>query len=266
MEILSLSTQVIDYTTGDITVLTALVSGIVFLIQQIFKLLAKELEIRQQIRLENKKVKAEADKKRVRAESEAQIMLIEKEAEQRLIDTTLTDALSVLQILKEIQYRYNAKRGIIFMYHNGVAKGFRNFSARYEVARTFDDEILDMYQSKPLGSFYESIQEFKKLDYLIYRAEDSLTPKNKQVIKRLRYNQDKISIIYPLLIHESVYMPDHHKLMSLQKNGEHYYIIGTVAITLDEQSEDSENIDKVVLMAYVDDIINLYEKNHKILG
>lgn len=264
--LVDLTTELSDYTTADVAILSSVVSGIVFFIQQIFRFLAKGVEKRIEMALQYKKAQIEAKTKKERAEFDAEIKLIEKAAEQRMVDTTLNDALSVLRTLREIQHKYNAKRVIIFMYHNGVARGFRNFSARYEAARTFEDEIMDMHQSKPLATFYEAIQDFKKVDWLIYDSKEPLTNKNNHVVKRLRYNQDKVSIIFPLLVHETIDIPQHHKIMSIRKNGDYYYIIGTMVVTLDDESEDCDDVDKNALVGYADDIVNMYEGNYKIIG
>jgi hypothetical protein len=249
----------------------AILTTAVLLVKDMFKLfsswLEKELAFKQAARHDKLKIEADLYIESKKEELSRNKQLRDKQLQDTLGANLLEDALKVQNMLKTIKEKTDARNVTITAYHNGVAKGFRNFSIRYEETRESKYSIIDNYQSKPLSARYKAIKQFETKDYCWIRENDEPTDETRDSLGYMKMNEVLNLITIPLMIAADTLQVSEQGVMPIKKDGVDYYILGVLKVHLDK---DSKTFTELELTSYlenrVDDIMNLYNKNNKILG
>lgn len=252
----------------DPTIGVAIAAATVFIIKEVAGVVAEwlknEITTKQSLRHAILKIKAEQLQKELIIQGKVNERLKEKELEEALLDTTLEDVIKTQQLLKKMLGSINAKRVSIILFHNGIAKGFRNFSMRFEEMRHYSDSVAEKYQSKPLSIYYGAIKKFEETPYIVY---DKLNLDYSDPFACTIEDLEGTHLIaLPLLASKEQNVPDHHKLMSIKRKDSQYYILGIVTVTLDKESNPLTKSLLNDCIGLADDIMNIYEHNYKILG
>ena len=116
----------------------------------------------------------------LKEEAERHRLLADELLKHKLNRNVLKDGLLVIDILKEIQEEINAKSVSILVFHNSIAKGFKNYSIRFQEARTLDDSTIATCQAAPLSPYFRDINRFEKEDFIIYFLDDFTLKNNKK--------------------------------------------------------------------------------------
>lgn len=202
--------------------------------------------------------------------------------------TTARDIQRVSLKLRELVTDYHICRAAIAVYHNGVAKGFRNWSMRYEEVRSptvaanndFLEvrEVINDYQSKPLYPFYNQIDRFSTESFIIFTTEEPVTEENENVIRSLLAFKASCRIVVPLMIPVKQIKLESQQLFAVERNGEDFFVLGSLFVDFDTHSftlggTDGESFseDKIQSCAYkmvnvADTIVNIYENNPLVLS
>jgi len=261
--------------TGNISTISAaglaILTAAVLLVKDMFKLfsawLEKELAFKQAARHDKLKIEADLYLETKKEELSRTKQLRDKQLQDSLGANLLEDALKVQSILKTIKEKTNARNVTITAYHNGIAKGFRNFSIRYEETRESKYSIIDNYQSKPLSARYKAIKQFESKDYCWLRENDEPTDENRDSLGYMKMNEVTNLITIPLMVASDTLQASEQGIMLIKKNEVDYYILGVLKVHLDKESKAFTELELTnYLENRVDDIMNLYNKNNKILG
>jgi hypothetical protein len=262
--------QINDPTLGYGFIAT-IVGSLILVIKKVTDLisewLSKEMAFRQTNRHARMQLELDLDIESKKQELKRHQILEDKKLEDSLSANLLEDALKIQSLLKVVRERLDAQGVGIALYHNGIAKGFKNFSIRYEEVRDSKFSIIPYYQSKPLSPFYPTIKEFENKNVIMYRITDPITDNNKEPLSILRLAEVKAMIVVPILVPVEHELPSEHTTMVIKRfNGEHY-ILGFLCALLDDQSK---NLGELELLSYLvnkaDDIVNIYLKNFKVFG
>lgn len=245
----------------------AIVFTIRELIGLIIAIIKDELLFKQQQRHKLRKI--EIDLLIQQKQSETTMKL---KKEQLLLDESfkfnfLESAISVQHIMKQLREWSDAVSVSLLLFHNGVAKGFKHYSIRYEETRTFANSIYEHYQIKPLQGYFKIIKQLEKQNIVKVSITDDITDGNQVVNWFLNAHKLNKMFIAPILIPIDSNIPDEQKIMRLEKNGEDFFIIGLITLAMDENSNDlSDEVMMSMMYNKVDDITNLYKRNSRILG
>lgn len=249
--------------------IVALSAAIIFFLKEgtsfLFEYLKKSVLFKQDQRQSLQKVDTELKIEQLKLEAAAKRNKIKEKQKGNLLKLIS----QVRKRLVEIRELNNARNVIISAFHNGVAKGFRNFSRRYDIPRELKYLTLENYQVKPLAGYYDYIMQFEKQDYIIH----DITGKTEEEIdsdKRLNLMEAdnvKKTYVFPILIPEHTDIEEYYKELLITKGGENYYILGCLLIFLDNES-DCENEDLLISTTQlkISDITNIFLENPNILG
>lgn len=228
-----------------------------------FALLQKELTFRQQ--LKHKVEKSDIENYMKLEEAKFKV-----EYKKLIENTTIEDVLAITNVLKVLRESYNAHRVMIVTFHNGIAVHFRNYSIRYEETRPQIKPIINDYQSKPLSPYYSLIKKFNTNSLVIIDIDNS---KNsdlpKHTLEALKSLGKRYIVAAPLLVMEGDNIQTQQKVIKINKEGENYFLLGVIIMSLDKESDPSidtnlYNLRTEILMK-TDDIINIYQKNNSVL-
>ncbi len=249
----------------------AIAGSIVILIKQLTDLisswLTKEMAFRQNNRHAKMQLQLDLDIESKTQDLKRQQKIQDKRLEDSLNSSLLEDALKIQGQLRIIRDRLNAKTVNVTLYHNGMAKGFKNYSIRYEEVRDTADALMANYQSKPLSAFYSTIKEFEDKNAVFYKVTDELNDKNKEFIALCKLTNSTSVIVVPLLATEDTLLPTEHTTMLITKHKVEYYLIGTLTVYLDETSKQLGELEVLTyLVNKSDDLMNIYIKNPKVFG
>lgn len=170
--------------------------------------------------------------------------------------------------LQKIREHYNAKSVSYTAYHNGVDEGYKNYSTRYECARTQKDITRHLFQSQPLAPFMGLIREWEKYPVLIIDKDNTELEYIQAAINAGAIGINKFAIV-PVMIPEKEIYPStkKHLVLNVQwgKTGK-YVLIGCINIIFDEQSINT-NIAQSPYVIFIGAIAySCYLKNPKIFA
>ena len=240
--------------------LVIVIGGLGFYINEIRKYIANysksSLEIRQKIN----EAQANIEIENIKKEAERNNIIEDRKLQLQLSRNIVYDGVRLINILKSIREYCNAKDSYIKIFHNSIAKGFKNYSIRFEDARSIDLNVTEKKQSIPLSGYYKDLIKFETQDYIIATLEDEeISNQIKHTIKEFDLTK---KIYFPLL--EELSTTKYENVTTvIKKNDIDYVIIGLIVVCLDKESvyENEESLIDFIKQK-VDEIHELYSQNN----
>lgn len=244
--------------------------GLVYLLREGAKLIydyyATKLKFTQEQNQQIEKVETELAVMELRKQAEREELLKDKLLEYKLSRNVLFDGIKINHILKELREFLDAQSVSIAIYHNGVAKGFKNFSFRFQESINIKHSTIYNYQAMPLSSHYEEISKYEKQEYLFYRKSSENLP---LLIKGvLEQNQLEILISYPILIEHIENDNLVNNVINIERNNKQFALLGSLIVAIDKDC--TKLINEITITKYIkeklSEIMVIYKDNNNIFS
>lgn len=259
-----------EINASTVAIVGAIGISVVYLIKEFFAVLSKwvssEIHFRQALSHDRRKLSHEIDLELQREDQRNRMLLEKTKLKAQLSKSTSSDVNKVIDIMDNIKNTFKLQRALLVSYHNGIQKGYRNFSIRYERTRDGIFTIKAEYQAKPLADYHKEIDRFSEEKCIVYNINDEHTDENLHILAQMQMLDVKMRITIPLLVPiDNDNIPEEHKSIVVGQESD-YYLIGVFIAHFDNASYfiDGKQTE-IMLRNKVDDILNLYEKNPNIL-
>lgn len=241
-----------------------LVTALTYLIKQLSKemtdYLKTKLELKQKLAETTTNIEIENLKKNAERENLKEDKLLELQLNRNI----LHEGIKLINILKETREIFNARNVYISIFHNNVAKGFKNYSIRFEEARTMEHSISENHQSINLSPLYTELVKFEKQNYIIdTKQSQSLT-----IIKQKTKERSLVKKIYFPILDEMNNTKYPNTTVFITKNDIEYVLIGIFVVCIDDKSlyiDDDEALVKLTEEKLIQ-IMKLYDGNNLIFS
>jgi len=241
--------------------LIALAGSLIYIIQYYKDKVKFKRDLQEQI----EKAETEIDLIELKKAAERQEVLKDKLLQYKLNRNVLFDGVKVNHILKELRELVHAQSVSIAIYHNGVTKGFKNFSFRFQEFSSVRHSSIYKYQVMPLSPYYEELAKYEKQDYVFYKKGEV----NPVIIEEVldRYNLSKL-VSFPILVE---YAEDHNifnGVLSIQRNRVRYMLVGSLLFSLDSTSKLLNDNVKLAntIKEKLQEIMEIYKENNSIFS
>jgi hypothetical protein len=244
--------------------------GLIYLLREGAKLLydyyATKLKFKQAQDQQIETVETELAVIELRKQAQREEVLKDKMLEYKLNRNVLLDGIKINHILKELRENLDAQTVSIAIYHNGVAKGFKNFSFRFQEAISIKHSTIYNYQAMPLSSHYEELAKYEKLECLFYNK----TSKNLPLLVAgiLEQHELEILISYPILIEhiDNDNLPNN--VINIERDGKNFALLGSLLVAIDKDC--TKTIEEHTTVKYIkeklSEIMAIYKDNNNIFS
>lgn len=259
-----------EISASTVAIVGAIGVSIIYLIKEVFAVLSKwvsnEIQFRQKLSHDRRKLTHEIDLELQKEEQRNRILIEKNKLRTQLNKSTSADVNRVIDILDNIKNTFELQRALLVSYHNGIQRGYRNFSIRYERVRDGILPIKSDYQAKPLADYHKEIDRFSEEKCIVYNIDDKHTDENLHILAQMQMLDVTMRITIPLLVPiDNNNIPEEHKSIVVGQECD-YYLVGVFIAHFDNASHFIEGKQtEIMLRNKVDDILNLYEKNPNIL-
>jgi len=222
--------EIIKQLDGQLILLyTTFIGIIIFFLRDgsklLFSFLTEVLKHWWHLKKEELTLEAKVRNSKVAAFSEMEIQRLKTET------PLIKDVIYLSDTLKELRDYLNAFRITIYIFHNGTAKFFKNYSGRHQDCRNIVDRHLSNYQNKPLSTLYPIINYCVNQTITIFDENTEF-----EYIRHLILNsKTKINVIFLIMI-DSEKIENSHNIISVKTNKGISIPLGFVSIELDEDS------------------------------
>jgi hypothetical protein len=235
-----------------------------YLIKEFGVMIAKYKDKSLELNFKIKEAQANIEIENLKKSAERENLKEDKLLQIQLNRNALYDGIKLINILKDIRETIDAKSVYISIFHNNIAKGFKNYSIRFEESRSVDYCIADKFQSMPISPFYPDLIKFEKEDFIIATVDTSVVEQIKLQLKQQQVNK---KIYFPLL--DEISKSKHpNNIMTIKKDKVDYVLIGVVVISLDTHSffNDDETTIIGIMEEKLIQIHKLYNENNLIFS
>lgn len=215
--------------SGTVAVFTTLVGVIIFFIkdgsQVIFGLLKEILNHWWELKKQELIIKNEVKNKILQVKAEKEMLILNS-------SPLVKDVIRLTSVLKEIREALNAFRVTVYMYHNGTAQFFKNFSARHQDCRYVKDGNLEHYQNRPLSPFYPVILKAAQQEITVFIEESEF----EIIVHKMQLSGIKKYVTFMITLSEDT--DKSNSVLRIETKYGKKTPIGHIGIELDEESEE----------------------------
>lgn len=244
--------------------------GLVYLLREGAKLLydyyATKLKFSQEQTQQIEKVETELAVMELRKQAEREEVLKDKVLEYKLNRNVLLDGIKINHILKELRENLDAQSVSIAIYHNGVAKGFKNFSFRFQECASIKHSTIYNYQAMPLSSYYEELAKYEEIECLFYSKAGKNLPL--LIAGILEQHDLEILISYPILIEHVATDNLPNNVINIERDGKQFALLGSLLVAIDKDCNKilEEHSTVKYIKEKLSEIMAIYKDNNNIFS
>lgn len=254
------------FTEQFIIIFVTLTTAFTYLLKELGKEITEYLKVKLELKQKIAEATVNIEIEKLKKNAERENLKEDKLLQLQLNRSVLIDGIKISHILKELRETLDAQSVSIAIYHNGVAKGFKNFSFRFQECVSMKYSTIYNYQAMPLSSHYSEIGKYEEVEYLHYNNKS----KNLPFLIGGIMEQYKLKTLtsYPILFEhiDNDNLPNN--VINIEKDNKQFALLGSIIVAIDDNC--SKITDESVAVNHIKkklfEIMLIYKENNNIFS